>query len=244
VKDSSADGAVLLLTPASTMVLYPHVYKTLAYDSVKDFAPVTPVCIAQFALSVGPAVPGDVKTVEHFVRWCKANPDRAAYGSPGAGTMVHFAGMMFAKAAGIELTHVPYKGGAPLVQDVVGGQIACGFNALPRDNTGRLRILATTGATRSPYLPDVPTFKEMGYEDVEVQEHFGVFVPAKTPAAVIVTLNAAIRQALDTPEVKDGLAQFAFVPASMAPESFAAMLKADIERWGAIVKASGFTAEE
>jgi tripartite-type tricarboxylate transporter receptor subunit TctC len=243
VKNSDADGTALLLTPASTMVLYPHVYKTLEYDPVKDFAPVTPVCIVQFSLSVGPAVPVSVKTVENFLHWCQANPRYAAFGSAGAGTMGHFAGMMFAKAAGVELSHVPYKGGAPLIQDMMGGHIACGFNALARPDAGRLRILATTGPTRSPYLPDVPTFKEAGYKDVEMQEHFCVFVSARTPVAIIALLNAAIRAALDTAEVKDGLAKLAFIPASMAPESLAEMVKADMERWGSIVKASGFAAD-
>jgi tripartite-type tricarboxylate transporter receptor subunit TctC len=244
VKDSAADGTVLLLAPASTMVLYPHVYKTLPYDPINDFALVTAACIAQFTLSVGPVVPVAVKTVENFVQWCQANPLQAAFGSPGAGSMPHFAGMMFAKAAEIELTHVPYKGGAPLVQDIVGGQIACGFNALPRYDEARFRILATTGGTRSPYLPDVPTFKELGYTAVDVQEYFAVYVPAKTPAAVIATLSSVIRDALDAPEGQNGLTKLGFVPASMSPDSLAAIMKAYLLRWGAIVKASGFTVED
>ena len=246
VKSSVSDGSVMLITPASMMVLYPYVYKKLAYDALRDFTPVTTVCSFPFALSVGPAVPGSVNTVADFVQWCRANPKQASYGSV-VGSMLHFTGVMLGRAAGIELTSVPYKGTAPAIQDLLGGQIPATITplavALPHAKSGKLRVLATTGAERSPALPAAPTLKEAGY-DLEAQEWTGIFVPAKTPPETVAQLNASIRDALKSNEVVEGLAKIGYAPVGESPAGFARIVKAEYDRWGPIVKASGFSPED
>jgi tripartite-type tricarboxylate transporter receptor subunit TctC len=160
------------------MVLYPHLYKPLGYDPEQDFIAVSTVCAFPFVISVGPMVPREVKTLDDFIRWCKANPKLASYGTSGAGSMLHFAGMMLARAASFEFTHVPYKGASPALQDLLGGQVASTVGvlgiALPHIQSGHLRALATSGTTRSAFLPDVPTLKEAGYPGLEITEWQGI----------------------------------------------------------------------
>ncbi len=246
-KAGAPDGSVLLLSPASMIVLYPHLYKPLGYDPVQDFVAVTTVCAFPFVLSVGPLVPRDVRTLADFIRWCKANPKLASYGTSGAGLMLHFAGMMLARAANFDFTHVPYKGASPALQDLLGGQVASTVGvlgiALPHIQSGNLRALAMTGATRSSFLPDVPTLTEAGFSGLEITEWQGLFVPAKTPPAVVHALNRSVREALDTAEVKAGLIKLSFEASGTSPEQFADIVRADIARWEPIVKASGFTPE-
>ncbi len=248
VKNADTDGSAMILTPASMLVIYPHIFKKLAYDPFTDFAPVTSVCAFPIGFSVGPMVPESVKTVADFVAWAKANPKSAAFASPAAGSMVHFTGVMLNRAAGLDMTHVPFKGGAPAIQDLIGGQIASSMNvlseALPQHKAGKLRTLATSGAQRSPFMPDVPTFVESGYKEIVAREWFGILVPAKTPADIITKLNAAILHALKSKEVTEGFAKLAFDPVGESPADFARIIKADYERWAPIVKASGFTADE
>lgn len=247
VKNAETDGSAMVQTPASMIMIYPHIYKKLTYDPLTDFAPVTRVCTFVFAVSVGPAVPDNVKTVAELVQWLKANPKQASYGSPAAGSVPHFTGVLLGRAAGVELTHVAFKGGAPAIQDLIGGQIPMSINvlseALPQHKAGKLRILATTGPKRSPYLPDAPTLKESGF-NLEGTEWFGVFVPAKTSAETVAKLNAALREALKTKEVTEGFAKFAFEPAGESPAEFAALVKSEYDRWAPIVKSTGFTAED
>ena len=246
-KAGAPDGSVLLLSPASMIVLYPHLYKPLGYDPVQDFVAVTTVCAFPFVLSVGPLVPRDVRTLADFIQWCKANPKLASYGTSGAGSMLHFAGMMLARAANFDFTHVPYKGASPALQDLLGGQVASTVGvlgiALPHIQAGNLRALAMTGATRSSFLPDVPTLTEAGFPGLEITEWQGLFVPAKTPPPVVHALNRSVRDALDTAEVKAGLIKLSFEAGGTSPEQFADIVRADIARWEPIVKASGFTPE-
>jgi len=246
-KAGAPDGSVLLLSPASMIVLYPHLYKPLGYDPVQDLIAVTTVCAFPFVLSVGPLVPRDVRTLADFIQWCKANPKLASYGTSGAGSMLHFAGMMLARAAKFDFTHVPYKGASPALQDLLGGQVASTVGvlgiALPHIQAGNLRALAMTGATRSSFLPDVPTLTEAGFPGLEITEWQGLFVPAKTPPPVVHALNRSVRDALDTAEVKAGLIKLSFEAGGTSPEQFADIVRADIARWEPIVKASGFTPE-
>jgi tripartite-type tricarboxylate transporter receptor subunit TctC len=246
-KAGAPDGSVLLLSPASMIVLYPHLYKPLGYDPVQDLIAVTTVCAFPFVLSVGPLVPRDVTTLADFIQWCKANPKLASYGTSGAGSMLHFAGMMLARAANFDFTHVPYKGASPALQDLLGGQVASTVGvlgiALPHIQAGNLRALAMTGATRSSFLPDVPTLTEAGFSGLEITEWQGLFVPARTPPTVVHALNRSVRDALDTAEVKAGLIKLSFEAGGNSPEQFADIVKADIARWEPIVKASGFTPE-
>jgi tripartite-type tricarboxylate transporter receptor subunit TctC len=247
LKNGPADGSVFMLTGSSPMALLPHVYKRLKYDPSKDFTPVTTVATFSFMLSVGPLVPSGVKTLNDFIQWCRANPERATYGTLGAGTPHHFLGFMLSRAAGFEFTHVPYQGAAA-VQDLLAGQIAATIfpvgNTLPHVEAGKLRGLVMTGRQRSAQLPDVPTMREAGYPALELVDWFGIFVPVQTPAGTVARLNAAVHEAVKAREVRAGLAKLAFDPAGSTPAELARLISMDSERWGPIVKASGFRAEE
>jgi tripartite-type tricarboxylate transporter receptor subunit TctC len=244
LKAAERDGSVMVLTPGDQVALFPHVYTKLGYDSGRDFAPVSTVCIVHFILTVGPLVPPEVKTVADFVTWCRANPKHATYGSPGEGTRPHFMGASFAREAGLEMTHVPYKGGPPIVQDLLAGQIACSLtvvsNALSNVQSGQLRALAITAPRRSPVLPGVPTIREAGYPAAEGVEFFELFVPAGTPGGLIAQLNGQVRNALQSEGLKEGLAKQGFEPAGSTPAELRQLVEADIARWGAIVKQTGF----
>jgi tripartite-type tricarboxylate transporter receptor subunit TctC len=235
-KAGAADGSVMVLSPASMIVLYPHLYKPLGYDPEQDFIAVSTVCAFPFVVSIGPMVPREVRTLDDFIRWCKANPKLASYGTSGAGSMLHFAGMMLARAANFEFTHVPYKGATPALQDLLGGQVAATVGvlgiALPHIQSGNLRALATSGTARTTFLPDVPTLKEAGYPGLEITEWQGIFVPAKTPPAIVDGLNRSVRAALETNEVKAGLSKLSFEIGGTSPAEFARLVKADIARWG------------
>ena len=245
LKNSAADGSVMVLTPAVAMCLYPHVYKSLSYDPQQDFAPVTTILTTSMLFVVGPLVPSSVKTLADFIAWCRANPNQSSYGSPGAGSPLHFLGVMLSRAANFEYLHVPFQGTAPSIQSMLGSQIASCISPIgpfvPHIRAGTLRALATTGAQRSPLLPDVPTVAEAGYPALEFTEWFGIFVPARTPSGTIETLNSALRATLQTKEVQAGLANQSVDVAGHTPADFARQVKADFDRWGPIVKASGFT---
>lgn len=248
VKAGEADGTQILLTPASILTIYPHVYKKLGYDPLADFTPVGSVAKVTFALSVSPAVPTSVKTVADYVAWTKEHPKDANFGSPAAGATPHFVGTMLGRAGGVALNHIPFKGGAPLVSDLLGGQIQSGVNVLPEvlphASSGKLRILAVSGAKRSRFLPNVPTFAESGFKDVEADEYFAVFVPAKTPASVVTSLNAAIRKALQAKPMIQGLEKLSFEAGGESQAEFAKIVQAELLRWGPIVKGSGFSSED
>jgi tripartite-type tricarboxylate transporter receptor subunit TctC len=246
VKSSAADGSTLLLTGSSSMAVVPHVYKKLNFDPLQDFTPVTTVCRFPFLLTVGPMVPGQVKTLADFIAWCRANPKQATYGTVGAGSLHHFLGVTLSRAAGFEFVHVPYQGLAA-VQDLLAGRITATIfpqgTTLSYVQSGELRALMSTGTQRSPVLPDVPTARELGYPVVEEDDWAGIFVPARTPAEMVKTLNTAIRAALKTDDVKAGLAKLSLAPDGDSPEEFARLVKSEYDRWGPIVEASGFRAE-
>lgn len=245
VKAAEPDGSLIVMAPASLMVIYPHVYKKLSYDPFKDFAAVSTVCTFQFGFSVGPAVPAEVRTIQQFAQWCKANPSKASFGSPGEGTMAHFAGVMVARAMGIPMQHVSYKGGAPAIQDVVGGQIASSINVLseplPFAKEGRIRVLATTGPARSPFLPDAPTMRDAGFKDFDIQEYFAAWTAPKTPPAIVNALADQIKAAVATKELQDAYAARAFAPSAVTPRELDAMVKADLDKWAPVVKSTGFS---
>jgi tripartite-type tricarboxylate transporter receptor subunit TctC len=247
LKSSPADGTVMILTPASMVAVFPHVYKTLSYDAFKDFTPVTTVCSFPFLITVGPMVPAEVRTLADFVKWCLANPKQATYGTAAAGSMLHFTGVTLAKESGFEFVHLPY-GGPNGIQDLLGGRIAATIypigTALPHVQSGGIRALATTGAQRSPLLADVPTVREAGYPALEAVEWFGVFVPANTPAETVNRLNGAIRAVVSTDAFKTGMAKLSVDAVSVTPAEFAQLIKSDFDRWGPIVQASGFSPED
>ena len=248
VKRAAPDGLTILQIPSSPMVLYPNIYKKLNYDPLNDFIPVTSTVSYAFSFTAGPGLPAEIRTVEEYLKWAKANPKQANYGVPAAGSALHFAGMMLAREAGVEMTSVAYRGGAPLLQDVMGGQIPVSFNVvgevLPHIRSGKLRSLAMTTPQRSPFLPDVPTMVELGYKDIAMLEALGWYVPAKTPMDTVRKLNALVREALQTPEFIESLAKNGLIPLHQSPEEFAALLKKDTAHWAAAAKSTGFTAED
>jgi tripartite-type tricarboxylate transporter receptor subunit TctC len=248
VKRAIPDGMTILQIPSSPMVLYPGIYKKLNYDPLVDFTPVTSTVGYAFSITAGPSLPADITTLSDYLKWAKANPKQANYGVPAAGSAPHFVGMMLSQASGAELASVAYRGGAPLLQDVLGGQIPISINVLgevaPHIRSGRLRSLAVTTAQRSVFLPDVPTLTELGYKDLVIQEWLGWFVPAKTPAEIVQRLNTIVRENLAAPEMVEALAKSSLQPMTQTSEDFARSVRADLTRWTAIAKASGFTAED
>ena len=245
LKNSPADGSTMVLTPAVALCLYPHVYKSLSYNPQEDFTPVTTINTTAMLFVVGPLVPSSVKTLAEFIAWCKSNPAQSSYGSPGAGSPLHFLGVMLSRAANFEYLHVPFQGTAPSIQSLLGSQIASCISPIgpfiPHVRAGTLRALAFTGAQRSPLLPDVPTIAEAGYPALTFAEWFGIFVPARTPSGTVETLSSALRAALQTKEVQAGLANQSVDVGGLTPADFARQVKADFDRWGPIVKESGFT---
>ena len=245
VKNAPADGSVMLFTPDFAMTLYPSSFKALKYDPVKDFIAVGPVTKGELVLSIGPAVAAEVKTLQDYIAWCKANPGKANIADTSAGATPHFTGVMLAQEAKITLIPVHYRGGAPAMEDLIGGHVPASVNPVSEvmafAQAGSIRALAVTGEQRTPFLPDVPTMKEQGF-NVVVESLPGVFVPAKTPAPVVAALNAAMRKAVASKEMIDSLAKFGTEPASMATAEYTAWVEKEIARWGAVVKASGFAA--
>jgi tripartite-type tricarboxylate transporter receptor subunit TctC len=247
LKPAPADGTHLALTPFSMLALFPHVYSKLAYDANKDFVPVSMAAIMQHGLAVGPMVPASVKNVKDFLAWAKANPKDASYGSPGAGSTPHFIGALMGIQAGVELKHVPYRGSIPGVTDVVGGQIAAMVTPhgdfLANHKAGKMRILATSGAKRSPFVPDVPTFAEQGFPELVVDEWFSFYAPARTPANVIAAASAAINAAVKDKAVVDALALVGLIAQGSTPEELGRSQKEQFDKWGPLIKKVGFTAE-
>jgi tripartite-type tricarboxylate transporter receptor subunit TctC len=247
VKNAEADGGTILLTPDFPLTVYPHSFKTLSYDPIRDLVPVAPASRSTLTFVIGPTVPERVATLADFVAWCRANPDKAIFATTSAGGTPHFVGVMLATEAHVTLTPVHYRGGAPALQDVVGGHVSASVNpigeTLPFATSGTIRILAVTSAERSKFLPNVPTMRESGY-NVVIASWLGTFVPARTPPEIVQALNAAIGAAVMSPAMIESLARIGNEPKYELPDRFAATLRMDMERWGPVVKASGFVAEE
>ncbi|HZY17978.1 MAG TPA: Bug family tripartite tricarboxylate transporter substrate binding protein [Ramlibacter sp.] len=247
VKAAAPDGATLLLTPYSCMSIYPHIYRTLSYDPFKDFVPVSMAAVMTHALAVGPMVPQSVRTVKDFLAWAKANPDKANYGSPAAGSTPHFLVALLGLDNGVDLKHVPYRGSLPAVADVIGGTLAAVScptgDSLANHKAGKIRILATSGGKRTPFTPDVPSFAESGFGDLTTEEWFGFWLPARTPASVVANANAAINQALREKTVVDSLALMGLVAQGSTAAEMDRSQKEEHVRWGPLVKRIGFTAE-
>ena len=244
VKGAAPDGSTILLTPMSILGVYPHTYKRLPYDPVADLVPVSKGVTYDYGIAVGPSVPESVKTVNDLMAWFKANPKQANMGSPATGSTLHFVTVMLGRAAGVDLTHVGYKGSAPAIQDMLGGNLPALCSPLGTYlNQPKLRVIATSGAQRSRFTPNVPTLVEQGFKDMVYDEWYGFFLPAKTPAETVNKLNSALRAALADKDIVDTLATFGMDAAPSSPEQLAAALKADLQRWAPIVKSIGFSAD-
>jgi tripartite-type tricarboxylate transporter receptor subunit TctC len=247
VKAARPDGTTLVQTPASMLTIYPHLYpKTLRYDALADFVPVTPVCSLSFALAVRTDHPA--KTFAELVDWAKRQGGAVPFASPAAGAMPHFVGVQMAKLLGIQLTHVPYRGGGPAAQALLSGEIPLVLLVTGEvsefHRSGQARILAVSSPERMPRLPDLPTFAELGQPDLTAEEWFGVLLPAGAPAPIVDGLHRAIAAAAATPELQEGLARLEYRTAMMSPRDFAESIRAERERWRPIVAESGFKPEE
>ena len=234
-----------MVMPIGPMAVVPHTLKSISYDTLKDFTPIGLGATFQFALAVGPA--SGTKTWAEYVGWVKANPAKASYATSAAGSLPHFIGVLLSREIGIDMVHVAYKGSAAYVNDLIGGQVPAAIDAIADltelHRAGRIRILASSGATRSSALPDVPTFAELGLGNVVATGWFGFFAPANTPKSVVDTLNRGINNALAAPDIVERLSKIGMDPATSTPEEFARIVASDYAKWGPIVKASGFTAD-
>ncbi|GHC96360.1 MFS transporter [Pseudorhodoferax aquiterrae] len=252
--NSNVGAEVVARAPADGYTLYVYtiantinasLYGKLGYDPRKDFAPIGLMAKIPNILVVHPSLP--VKTVADYQRFAKAEKNGITFASSGSGSSIHLSGEMFKMQTGLNMLHVPYRGSAPAVADLLGGQVQSMFDnapsSLPHVQSGKLRAIAVTSAQRLPMLPDVPTLAESGFPGLDVQSWFGLAAPAGTPAPVIAQLNKALNQALDAPEVKKRLQDLAASPASGTPEQMRTFAEAEITRWQAVVKASGASAE-
>jgi len=240
VASAAADGYTLLLASGS-LATNVSLYKDLKYDAVKDFAPITLVATSPHVLVAHPSV--QATSVSELIALAKAKPGQLTYGSSGSGTVLHLAGEMFKTMAGVDLVHVPYKGGAPATNDLLSGQIALMFSAmpgaLPQVRAGKLRALGVTGAQRSPTMPDVPTIAEAGLPGYAIEAWFGLLAPARTPGSIVAKLNKDVVAILGDAEMKRRMADLGQELTSNTPEQFAAFIKSEITRMGEVVRASG-----
>lgn len=247
VKAAAPDGATVLQTPTSILTIYPHIYKKLAYEPLTDLTPVTLGCVFDFGLAVGPAVPTTVKTVPEFLAWAKANPMGANFGSPAAGSTPHFIGALLGKNAGVELKHAAYRGTQPAMLDLLGGNVSAVSGPIgdltQHLPTGKVRILGVSGAKRSRFAPDVPTYEEQGIKNATHSEWFAFFLPAKAAPDLVARLNTAMKNALAQKDVIEGLAGFGLEAMSSTPAELTDLIKKDTAKWAPIVKQVGFTAE-
>ena len=241
VARAQPDGYTLLMGTVGTHAINAALYKKLGFDPVKDFAPLTRVANVPNLLVANPAQP--YKNVKELIAYAKANPGRVNFGSSGAGTSIHLSGELFKSMAGVDIQHVPYKGSAPAVADLLGNQIGIMFDNMPSSiahvRSGALRPLAVTTAKRSPELPDVPTVAEAGVPGYEATSWFGMFAPAGTPAPVLARLQGALAKVLNDPVVKKHMAEQGAEPVSETPEQFRDFIAAESRKWGDVVKRSG-----
>jgi len=240
VARSPGDGYTLLVT-ASTLALNSVLYKKVPYDPVRDFAPITLAATAPNVLVVNPALPA--KSLAEFVALAKAKPGALSYGTPGIGTSPHLSMELLKSMAGIDLQHVPYRGTAAAVTDVIGGQIAATFaNALtakPHVDSGRVRALAVSGPSRVEAFPTVPTVAEAGVPGYEAMQWYGMVAPAGTPPQIIARLHAEAAKALQSSEMKEKLALDGAQPVGSTPAEFAALIRRELDKWTRVVRAAG-----
>jgi tripartite-type tricarboxylate transporter receptor subunit TctC len=241
VARAPADGYTLLMGTVGTHAINQSLYKKLPFDPIKDFTPLSRVAMVPNLLVANPAQP--YKNVRELIAYGKANPGKINFASSGSGTSIHLSGELFKQMTQIDMQHVPYKGSAPALADLIGGQTAIMFDnmpsVMPHVKAGKLRALAVTTARRSPALPDVPTVAESGVPGYDTSSWFGLLAPAGTPADVVGKLNAAILKALADPGVKTKLAEQGAEPHPEKPEQFAAFIGSETAKWGKVVKESG-----
>ena len=242
VRNAAPDGGTILLSPLAPMVAFPHSHgAAVRYDPFRDFVPVAHVSDFQLALVVNAELPA--KTVAEYVALVKKDPKRGDYASAAAGSLPHYLGVMFARAAGLEMTHIPYKGTAPALQALVGGEVKAAMfvlaDALTAVRSGKARLLAVAGAKRASLAPEIPTFKELGY-DLEATAWYALFAPAGTPKEIVDRYARAAIDAVRSSDVKQRLEQMGLEPTGLGPAELAKILRTDYDKWGPVIRASGF----
>ena len=246
VKAAKPDGNTLLLTPIAPISIYPlRLSQARLRPDSRFRRRLTELGTFDFGIAVGPAV--DAKSLKELVDWLKAHPAEANYAIPAAGSLPHFLGVMFGRAIKLDLRHVPYRGSAAGLTDVVAGHVpmivTTTADLVPMAKAGRIRVLATSGKERSPFLTDVPTFREAGY-DLSATGWYGMFAPAKTPPEIVEHYNKMIVDAVNAPDIKERMLSFGLQPTGTTAADFAKIVKAGSELWAPAVKASGFTPED
>jgi tripartite-type tricarboxylate transporter receptor subunit TctC len=244
VAKAAPDGYTVGMGAISTNALNPHIYKKVPFDPRKDFTAIGMLGMSTIVLEVGPALP--VKNVAELIAHARKHPG-LPYSTAGAGTSMHLAGVLFGQMSGTELTHVPYKGSAPLITDLIAGQVPVAFDnlpaSLPHIQAGKLKALAVAGSQRSPALPDVPTLAEAGLAGYAVEPWFGVYGPAGMPPAVTQRLEKALQEALAEPAVKDKLLAAGFTPRSSTAAEFEALTQREYQRLGQVAQGARMTAD-
>ncbi len=222
------------------MVLFPHVYKNVGYDAVKDFTPISLLARFQFGVVSGPAT--NVKSISEMLAKAKTEPASASYGTPGAGSLPHFLGVLLEQSAGVSLNHVPFQGGAPANTALLGGHVGYKMDVVsetaPFHKDGKVRIIAVTGSKRDAQVPDVPTLKEQGI-NMEATAWFAMYGPAGMPAATLAKLEGQVRKAVNRPEMREQLTKLGNEPIGSTSAELAAEQKADLARWEKPIKATG-----
>jgi tripartite-type tricarboxylate transporter receptor subunit TctC len=245
VKDAQPNGATLLFASSSQMTLQPHIYRDLGYDAFDNFVPVSQTTKSGVAFAVGSQT--SVHSIRQMIDWFKDNSAQAIYGSPGTGTAPHFVGLEFARLAGLDLRHAPYKGTPAALPDVLAGRIplyiALTAELIEQHRSGAIRVLAAADAARSPFLPDVPTLRESGI-GIEAPGWFAFYAPARTPDDVVARLEKAIIAAMQAPDTRAKVLAMGYEPTGTTAEALRKIQRGDFERWGGLVKASGFKAEQ
>jgi tripartite-type tricarboxylate transporter receptor subunit TctC len=242
VARAAPDGYTLLYAPSSTFAQNPHTLASVPYDPFKDFTPITLATRGPLVLTLHSSVPAS--NVKELVAWAKANPGQLNFASFGTGTSSHVYAEAFAKAAGIEMTHVPYKGTADAARDLLEGRVQAYFDAAPtaliNERTGKIRILGVAAPVRNPFMPNVPTISEQGVPGLDLTSWIAVVGPAKMPAELVAKVNAVFVAALSTAQVREAIAKGAYETSPSTPAELAAEIQTAYERWGAMIKAIGF----
>lgn len=240
LKAAPADGRTVLITPLAPIVIAPLTFQKLNYKPDTDFVPVAQLVKFPLSLAVGKDSPNT--SLKDLVAWFKAHPQQASFGTSAAGSQLHFLGLMLGQAAHIDLVHVPYQGGTPLITDLIGGQVPSAIDAFPLEfhKAGKIRLLASSGESRSPLLPDVPTFKEQGYPTVVGEAWFGAFMSAKTSPALVQRVSEAMASAVQQPDVRQKLAAAGLEATGLKAPEFARLVAADQARWKPVIEVSGF----
>jgi tripartite-type tricarboxylate transporter receptor subunit TctC len=240
-----ADGYTLLMVASATMAINPSVFRKLSYDPLKDFAPIMLFVDAPILLVAHPSV--RAQSVKQLIALAKAKPGELSFASAGNGSAQHLAGELFKSMAGIDITHVAYKGSAPAIADLLGGQVSLMFDVMPtvieHVKAGKLRAIAAAGAKRSPLLPEIPTIAEAGLADFEAHSWYGIAAPAKTPRMLVDKLHAQFKQALRTPQLRSRLLELGLEPVGNTPQEFNALIQSEQARYAKLVKAAGVRAD-